>query len=218
MQNQFFYREFYRRNLPHYQPGNGIFFITTCLAKALSTKIISELKQRKIDFQNMIKKVSENQKIFVLKEFHRSYFRDFESFIHSQSKKDWLIRTSIQQVIKENLLFWDGVRYKLIAFCIMPNHLHLMIKPFQKGKHMYESLSKIMFTMKSFTANECNKILDRSGQFWLHESYDHYIRNFKDYEYHLKYLLENPVKSNLVNKWKDWNGNWLYKDWDKIEI
>ncbi|HPR18418.1 MAG TPA: transposase [Candidatus Cloacimonadota bacterium] len=218
MKNQFFYREFYKRNLPHFQPANGTFFITICLAKALTGKKIEDLRQKKADFERMFKNVDPSKRLLILKEFHRSYFKDFDSFINSQSKKDWLSQPTIEEKIKENLFHWNSIRYSLVAFCIMPNHIHILLKPIRESLNIYESLSQIMFSMKSYTANECNKILDRTGQFWLHESYDHYIRDSEDYEFHVNYILQNPVKANLVNCWQDWHGTWLSEHWQNVEI
>src|SRR5215471_14113177 len=57
---------------------------------------------------------------------------------------------------------------------------------------------------KSFTAKECNRLLERSGTFWQEESYDHLIRNQADFRHAVKYLLDNPMKAGLKN-WK-WVG------------
>ena len=65
-----------------------------------------------------------------------------------------------------------------------------------------------MMSLKRYTARQCNDILGREGQFWQHESYDHVIRNQAEWERIIKYVLDNPVKAGLVEKWDDWP--WTY--------
>lgn len=62
---------------------------------------------------------------------------------------------------------------------------------------------------KDYTAHEANKILHRRGQFWLHENYDHYIRNRYELNRIIGYILDNPVKSGLVNDYQEWEYSWL---------
>ncbi len=174
MKNTFFYREFYRRNLPHYQPEDGIFFITTRLAFSLPEYILKELQTKKELFEKAIKYIDDQNKKELIKEFHKSYFIKFDEFLDKFNKSPkWLYKTEIAKIVEDNLNYWNEKRYLLLSYCIMPNHLHLMIKPLKTENNIYESLKKIMFGMKSYTANECNKILERTGQFWHNESAEH---------------------------------------------
>jgi REP-associated tyrosine transposase len=66
-----------------------------------------------------------------------------------------------------------------------------------------------MHSLKLYTAREANKVLQRSGTFWEHESFDHYIRNEAEWKRTVKYVLENPVKAGLVRTWQDWPWNYL---------
>lgn len=164
MKNIFFYREFYKRNLPHYQPENGIFFITTRLVNSLPDYILNELKIKKDVFEKALKKINASKKKELIQEFHKNYFINFDEVLDKyQESPKWLNKTEVAEVVKENLFFWNNKRYILLAYCIMPNHIHIMIKPLITIKDIYEPLTKIMFGMKSYTANECNKILNRNG-------------------------------------------------------
>ena len=69
----------------------------------------------------------------------------------------------------------------------MPNHVHVVVRPIRG----YE-LPGILHSWKSFTAKQANKILNRGGQFWQHEYYDHLIRDENDFRYALEYVLSNP--------------------------
>jgi REP element-mobilizing transposase RayT len=107
----------------------------------------------------------------------------------------------------------------------MSNHLHVVFAPFlnerdlqeepsRKGlmfKSSHPPLDAIMHSLKSFTAQEANKLLGRSGSFWEAESYDRYIRTRDEYERVVAYVLNNPVKAGLVQRWQDWPWSWCRK-------
>lgn len=112
----------------------------------------------------------------------------------------------------ESLHFRDGKVYELIAYCIMPNHIHIIFTPLQESKDKYYSLSKIMHSLKRHTAREANLFLGRSGAFWQHENYDHFVRDDAELERIVKYVLYNPVKANLVKEQSDWK--WSYCKYD----
>jgi putative DNA methylase len=105
----------------------------------------------------------------------------------------------------ETLLKWDNERYTLIAWVVMPNHVHILIELL--GKH---ELSEIMHSIKSYTAHEANKILGRRGQFWFIESFDRYIRDARHYRNTVRYIENNPVKAGLCRSSTEWEFSSAY--------
>jgi len=204
------YKYFYKRNLPHYQPENGIFAITFRLAFSLPKEIVETLQAEKEDFDRNIL-IFKGKKLQDYKnEFGQKYFETFDAFLDKYLKSPmWLATDSIAEKVKESLHFLDKRMYELFAFCIMPNHVHMIIKPLKENNNKYYSIANIMYTLKRFTANECNKVLERKGQVWHNESYDHFIRNEKDFEYQLYYLINNPVKAKLIDKPDNWKFSWI---------
>ena len=97
---------------------------------------------------------------------------------------------------------------QLGTFCIMPNHVHLVLIPYEISDTADYSLTKIMHNIKRNSANHANKFLGRTGAFWQHESYDHFARDDKELERIIKYVFYNPVKANLVKEQADWK--WSY--------
>jgi putative DNA methylase len=83
--------------------------------------------------------------------------------------------------------------YKLHAYAVMPNHVHLLVTP-------KIAPSRLLQSLKGFTAREANKLLMRSGPFWQHESYDHYARNAEQFHRIKAYIEQNPVKAGLCNQ------------------
>ena len=106
----------------------------------------------------------------------------------------------IAQLVQDALLHFDGQRYRMIAWCIMPNHVHALIEP-NDAAHL---LPSIIHSWKSFTATEANKILGRSGSFWMEDYYDRFIRNEEHLQSTLDYIRQNPVKAGLVQRAEEW--------------
>lgn len=107
----------------------------------------------------------------------------------------WMKNDRIAEIVESALQHFDGERYDLAAWCVMPNHVHVVVKP--RPGH---ELPDIVHSWKSFTAHEANKALKRKGQFWEEEYYDHLIRDEADYVRCAEYVLANPEKAGL----KDW--------------
>jgi REP element-mobilizing transposase RayT len=173
-------------------------------------------------------------------EQERYWFREYERLLHETSTGPfWLGDDSLAAIVAESLHYHDQKRYRLDAFCIMPNHLHVVLMPLpieppppevalgadnegnigylvrdEAGQRIfvkleYFSLAEIMHKIKRRTARECNKLLKRTGEFWEHESYDHYIRDHEEWLRTIDYVLNNPVKAGFVNNWPEWR--WNYK-------
>jgi REP element-mobilizing transposase RayT len=102
-------------------------------------------------------------------------------------------------MVQDSLLKFDGIRYRLFSWVVMPNHIHSLMTRFEQ----YE-LSDILHSLKSFTSHEANKMLGRAGQFWIEDYFDRYIRNEEHFERTVKYIENNPVKAGLCRRAEDW--------------
>ena len=105
----------------------------------------------------------------------------------------------IAQVVEDALLHFDGERYRLIAWVVMPNHVHALAE-----MHATHPLAEIVQSWKSFTAHEANRVLGRKGEFWQREYHDRYIRDGEHLEFARNYIEQNPVKARLCAKAEDW--------------
>jgi hypothetical protein len=97
------------------------------------------------------------------------------------------------------MLRFDGSRYNIIAWCVMPNHVHVVIQPAPGFE-----LPQILHSWKSFTATRANRMLNRIGDFWRAEYYDHLIRDEGELVHSIKYALANPANAG-IEPW-DWRG------------
>jgi len=105
----------------------------------------------------------------------------------------------IAKMVQDSLLKYDGERYNLFSWCIMPNHEHSLMKRFE-----HTTLEKIMQAHKSYTSHEANELLNRKGSFWMKEYYDREIRNQDHFYNARRYIENNPVKARLCAEPGDW--------------
>jgi len=132
----------------------------------------------------------------------------------------WMKDERVAKTVADSLHKLDGDAYRLDAYSVMSNHVHIVFKPFlsalqesfdEHGRPLSTSdhpgLSRIMHSLKGSSARECNLILSRAGQFWEHESFDHFVRDGKFFAT-ISYVLNNPVKAGLVKDWQEWRWNY----------
>lgn len=108
----------------------------------------------------------------------------------------------IAQAVADSLRRSDGTACCLIAFTIMPNHLHVL---FETGA---VPMTKLMQSWKGSSARAANLLLSRNGSFWQPDYWDTYMRDPDHKEKTLRYIKNNPVKAGLVSDWTQWP--WTY--------
>jgi len=209
------YTPFYERNLPHFQPPGATFFITFRLANSLPASIQQALLYEIHGVVKALEKAADPQeRARQLDVFQRLSFKKWDSSLDlAQHGPTWLYTPQIAGLMAESLHYWDGRRYDLIAFCIMPNHVHLVCTPMETTEGTYYSLSRIMHSLKSYTGHMGNKILGRKGDFWQHESFDRVVRDEAELERIIAYVLTNPVKAGLVHSENEWR--WSYYKYEE---
>jgi len=143
----------------------------------------------------------------------------FETYLDKGYGSCFLKDRRIAHLVEENWLRFDGQRYRLIAWVIMPNHVHLLVEVWTIP------LSQLLHSWKSYTAQAANRLLNRNGAFWQDEFWDRYIRDETHFNKAVRYIESNPVKAALIasadewpfssanHKWK-WTGDgaaWRYR-------
>jgi len=182
-----------RGYLPHFDGGAKLQFLTFRLYDSLPQAVLdkwkTELEQR-----------PQIEREIVLRE-------RIEKYLDCGYGKCYLKQPKVAEIMQNALLFHDGAKYKLIAWTIMPNHVHALLKPFEK-------LGAIEHSIKSYTANKINKHLNRSDGFWQKEVFDRYIRDYEHFEKTVAYIENNPVKARLCEKASDWKfgSAWFLKN------
>ena len=138
------------------------------------------------------------------------YFITFTAFQRQ------LLSSPQKDCIFNAIRFMDGKKYELFAVVVLDNHVHMIINP-------ADALSKIMHSIKSFTAHEINKMSNRKGMVWQDENYDRAIRSENELSEKIVYIANNPAKAGLVTNIEEKEGyspyKWLFiKGWLNDEM
>jgi REP element-mobilizing transposase RayT len=102
-------------------------------------------------------------------------------------------------IVCNALKHFEGERYFLHAWCVMPNHVHVAFELIDPHE-----LSAVIGSWKSFTTKAVNGVLERSGRLWASDYYDRYIRDEAHYTATVTYIEANPVKAGLCAAPAEW--------------
>jgi putative transposase len=210
------YREDYHRKLPHIQPLGGTFFVTYRLHGALPVNVRRELlkafevAKHRLALEN---KSTPN----ALDELHRRYYARFDAVLDkTMYGPSWLRNEGVAELVAKTLQYWDTQRIDLIAFCIMPNHVHsvftLLDVLTESGQP--NALDRFMHSVKGYSAGRANRLLQREGSFWEEETYDRLVRDDAELVRIVQYILNNPVKAGLCEQWSSWKWNYVKAEYN----
>ncbi len=159
----------YKRNLPHIQPENATLFVTFRLHGSIPKQVLQEWQVLKQQKEQELKSIEDRVefKMKLYEEWKRQFGRIDQYLDTTDTGPKWLDNPQVAQVVQDSLHYFDDRKYRLDAFCIRANHVHLVFAPKESGNGIYYPLKSIMRSIKSYTGNEANKILDRVGKtFW----------------------------------------------------
>jgi len=203
----------YRRNLPHNHPVEVIYFITFRLAGSLPRQFIEDLRQEyeqeKRVLMQCLQGQSLNEECYKLQ---KKTFARYDAMLNkAPNGPRWLADPRLANIVAREIHALHPTHYTLLAYCIMSTHVHLLIAmqdipepPCPASDQHCTALSHALRLLKGRTARFCNEILGRSGPFWAQESYDHVVRDQKELERIIAYIINNPVKVGLVENADDW--------------
>ena len=174
-----------RGYLPHFNGQAIPQTITLHLADAVPPSVVER-------WQRQLQHLTDEHKLVIMQQRIDKYL--------DQGYGECLLKIpSIANLVQESLLRYDRDRYKLFAWCVMPNHEHSLLTRSESCE-----LEDIMQAHKSFTAHEANKMLNRKGSLWMIEYYDRMIRNEDHFYNAIRNIENNPVKARLCSRPEDW--------------
>ncbi|MGB7762561.1 MAG: transposase [Bryobacteraceae bacterium] len=167
----------YRRHLPHFHPDGVHLFVTWRLDGSLPTPPPD-----------------------VIYATPGHAFAAEDRALARSDRRLWLSDTRVARQVADTIRAGESQKsfYELQAWVIMPNHVHVLMLP-------RVELARITHWLKGRTAIEANRLLGRKGEaFWQHESYDHWVRNEREFNRIVAYIEKNPVSAGLAATVEDW--------------
>ena len=110
-----------------------------------------------------------------------------------------LAERACAEIVQSTLLHFDGERYRLLAWCVMPNHVHVALEQCRDWQ-----LGGVIKSWKSFSAHRINAFRRTPGSVWAADYFDRYVRNEDQLGALISYVETNPVKANLTKLPEDW--------------
>ena len=176
---------FHRTHLPHFEAGAVPQHICFRLADSLPRDLL-------LQWEEELQRLAEHDR-----ETERR--RRIEAALDRGYGACWLRRPEVAALVRDALLHFDGTRYRLHEWVVMPNHVHVLATPL----HGF-SLSGIVHSWKSHTAKQANKVLKRRGGFWQPDYFDRFMRDEEHYQATVEYIHRNPVMAGLCESEEDW--------------
>ena len=187
--------------LPHWRIPNATYAVTFRIKDSLPTCVLKEHEQKRSFLLEQIergKQIGESgESLQRLRSEIRSLTESIiEPALHAAEGPHPLADAAIATMVESTLKHFNGDRYDLLAWSVMPNHVHVLLTP--RDGH---ELERIIHSWKTHSATQANKTLGKSGTFWQEEYYDHIVRDGEDLKHQVSYILANPGKGSASSKW-----------------
>jgi len=189
-------------NLPHWTRDGATYFVTYRLADSLPAAAIKKIRSESAMLDRQVAMASVPLTPEQLLRNAKLKSDQYLKLLDEGHGQCVLRRPEIAQIVADGFRYFDGKRYCLAAWCIMPNHVHVVFTVIPG-----EELSAVLHSWKSFTAKAANKLLGRHGAFWQAESFDHLVRDQADFDHAVSYTLQNPAAAGLRNWPWVWGAN-----------
>jgi carbamoylphosphate synthase large subunit/REP element-mobilizing transposase RayT len=180
-----------RRHLPHWEQSGATYFVTFRLADSIAANVLSEWREERAQW---LKNHPHPWDWKTTREYMQRFEEEREHWLDQGHGSCLLRQTKAAQIVAQSLQHFDGQRYLLDAFVIMPNHVHALLKPLTQY-----SLGEILHSWKSFTANAINREFQRGGPLWMAETFDTIIRDATHLNACRDYITQNPKKAALAS-------------------
>ena len=185
-----------RGRLPHWEAEGSTYLVNFRLEDSLPKSVLDQFEFERKGIIATAEKQRRELSRTEQKRVEELFSERVDAYLDAGSGACHLAKLPIAAAVAEALTFFDGERYRLFAWCVMPNHVHVVLRPLGGF-----ALAGILHSWKSFTAKKANEALGIAGRFWQPEYYDHLIRNEEEFLHALEYVARNPEKAGLRG-WK----------------
>jgi putative transposase len=189
-----------RGHLPHWDQQGATYFITWRTADSIPKEVWLKWRADRDTWltKHGIGPTAKDWRMRVeeLADDERQDFRRFSKALEDELDESHgpcvLKRPEFAEIVSDALRFFDGERYELGDYVVMPNHVHLLV-----GGMARNAMLKQVESWKRWTALKINAALGSSGRFWQDESFDHLVRSAASFEKFRQYIEENPRRAKL---------------------
>jgi putative transposase len=190
----------YEHCRPHWSQAGAVVFITFRTHDSIPREVIERWDHEKQEWLRAHGNASGQHWSVIVPtlperdrtEFQRTFDRCKDVFLDSCHGRCLLRRPELANIVADSLMHFEGDRYRMGDFAIMPNHVHLLaVFP------TAEAMRRQCDSWLHYTAFRINQTIGAKGQFWQEEPFDHLVRSPEQYEYLRQYIADNPARAGL---------------------
>jgi leucyl-tRNA synthetase len=175
--------------LPHWQQAESACFVTWRLDDSLPQETLKQWETERQAWLNTNPKPWDE---VTEMDYHQRFSDRLDEWLDTGSGSCSLRAPLVREVVSKALNHFNGERYTIHGFVVMPNHVHVLFTP--STGHL---LADILHSWKSFTSKEIGKLLGSEGRFWQPEYFDRLVRSQRHFDKVMEYIAQNPAKANL---------------------
>ena len=188
-----------RGHLPHWEKEGATYFVTFRLHDSLPKSVLERIESERESLAKTTKQLHRELSPDERSKIAQLSTKVIEQHLDSGAGACHLKNPVVGDMVANALRHFDDQRYRLFAWCFMSNHVHVVLRVFPG-----HTLPEVVQSWKSFSAKRANQLLNLSGSFWQREYYDHLLRDEREFERAVRYVMENPEKAAL----RDWRWVW----------
>ena len=181
--------EQHQHRLPHWQQGAVYYFVTWRLADSLPREKLERWNEDRAVWNRLHPRPWDEDTEF---EYHKKFSTAVDNWLDAGNGCCVLRNPDLAAIVFDVLLHFDGKRYAMETFVVMPNHVHVLFRLL--APHHLES---VVQSWKGFSARQINRQLGKDGRLWQPDYWDRLIRNEGHWLKCLEYIQENPIKAKL---------------------
>lgn len=179
-----------RNRLPHWRAEHAVYFVTFNLIDGIPARVTAQIRSEAEAQIGHIRAVRGDVTIAERKAIDAHVRARSAETLDRGHGACWLRDQRIASIVENALCHFDGRRYILFAWCVMPNYVHVVLDK-------CDDIAAVIHSWKSFTSNAANTLLGRRGQFWNAGYFDRCIRSDAELQRTIEYVASNPAKAGL---------------------
>lgn len=197
--------------LPHVKREGASYFVTFRLADSLPKEVLMKFEAEKAQRLRQLHAATKRGQPTDDSEekINRDFRRKFERYLDNSHGACHLRRPGVAELVANAIRHFEGQRYLLSDWVVMPNHVHVVLWPMPN-----ENLSDILKSWKQFTSRRAKPMVGMTDEhFWQPESFDHWIRDDDEKARICRYIRNNPVTARLCQRPEDWQWSRAWPGW-----